>query len=300
MAAVRSREDIGYNAQPMELSVIIPTHRRPAILQKCLRALELQTIRRHMEVIVVSDGHDSETAALFSDASTWTIPIRFIEIEKSQQAVARNRGIAEAKANVVLLLNDDMIPSPDCCERHAWDHAALNAKGSPPSAILGHMTWDPDCGITPVMRWLETTGWQFGFDALKPYAGTFIPPHLQHKFTYANNMSLRTETARKYPFREDVSGYGWEDIVWGKQLKDGGVRLYYEPRATALHHHHLEMADSLTRMEHIGRSAAKIATLDPSFDPRPTGWKLTAYRLLALLPTMRGRHAAALLRGMQQ
>ena len=38
------------------LSVVIPTHRRPAILSACIEHLERQTAADAIEVIVVSDG----------------------------------------------------------------------------------------------------------------------------------------------------------------------------------------------------------------------------------------------------
>ena len=44
----------------IQLSIIIPTHKRPEILRKCLKHIEQQTIKDQIEVIVVSDGLDEE------------------------------------------------------------------------------------------------------------------------------------------------------------------------------------------------------------------------------------------------
>jgi glycosyltransferase involved in cell wall biosynthesis len=293
------------------LSVIIPTHKRPAILRRCLDALERQTVRDQMEIIVVSDGHDEETATMFDDGKTEIRPsstlgvtpercphVRFFEIPKSQQGVARNRGVKEARGDIVLFLNDDMLAAPDCCERHLQSFSTHDSLPTTHS-VLGFTSWDPSVGITPVMRWLDKTGWQFGFNRLAPYAHAAISADIQHRFTYATNMSLPREVALKIPFPEDVSGYGWEDIAWGKKLADAGIQLFYEPDTRALHHHHITLEDSLKRMEQIGRSAAAMAKKDPSFDGLPRGWKLLAYRALSLLPTMRGRHARAFFDGMQ-
>jgi hypothetical protein len=166
------------------------------------------------------------------------------------------------------------------------------------SAVLGFTTWDPTVGITPVMQWLEKTGWQFGYRAIAPYEHDFIPKKLQHRFTYTSNISLPTKIAKKIPFREDVSLYGWEDIEWGMRLKHAGIRLYYEPDARALHHHTITLEDSLKRMETLGKSLVTITNINPDLDRMPRGWKLLAYHLMALLPTMRGRHAKALLQGL--
>ena len=151
------------------------------------------------------------------------------------------------------------------------------------------------------MRWLEETGWQFGYTMLLPYRHDFIPPDLQHRFTYTSHISLPTDVARAHPFREDRDLYGWEDTLWGTILRDSGVKLFYEPDATALHYHQLDLNDSLARIEVMGKSLLHLTKVEPRMRERmPSGWKLWAYRILACLPTMRGRHYKAFLRGLSE
>ncbi len=276
------------------LSIVIPTHRRPAILSACLEHLERQSIADKIEVIIVSDGHDPATVEAVN-GKTWKVPVKFFEIPKSQQGTARNAGVKNATADAVLFLGDDILLAPGACEAHLAAHAAHGNV-----AVLGRIDWDPAVGITPVMRWLDRTGWQFGFEMLAPYAGRRVPENVQHTFTYASNLSLKTEIARALPFPEGVTDYGWEDVVFGMELKKKGVGLVYEPAARALHRHRIELEDSLKRMRAIGKTAALFAARDPAFDRVPKGWKLHAYRVLSLLPTMRGKHAKALLEGMSE
>jgi len=50
---------------PVNISVVVPTYKRPALLKKCLDALREQTYwRTFYEVIVVADGPDPETEAV--------------------------------------------------------------------------------------------------------------------------------------------------------------------------------------------------------------------------------------------
>lgn len=309
-----------------QLSIVIPTHKRPDILAECLRRIEKQTIAKHLEVIVVSDGHDKRTAALaerLMEAEGGPTPplasFRFLEIPKSHQGTARNRGIALAKAPLCLLIGDDIYLEPDACERHLTCHGSaepvlskaegltmttLSPRAEPRGdkdgiAVLGFTTWDTDMEINGVMRWLETSGWQFGYPLLARYAGKTVPPDIQHRFTYTSNLSIPTALAKAHPFREDVSLYGWEDIEWGQRLRQAGVPLLYEPAAKALHHHHLTLRESLRRMETIGASSVHLRRIAPSLDRTPTGWKLAAYYAIAFLPTLRGRHTRAFLRGMR-
>lgn len=275
-----------------QLSIIIPTHKRSKILARCIEHIEQQTIADDLEVIVVSDGHDDKTSALFKK-STWQVPVKFLEISKSQQGTARNRGVKDATSPLCLFIGDDALLEPNACEAHVQAHKQQQA-------VLGFTTWDPSADITPVMRWLEQSGWQFAYPKIAEYAHTTIPQSIQHRFAYTINISLPTALARKFPFREDITMYGWEDIEWGMRLRNAGVRLFYEPRARALHNHHVDFETSLKRMETLGKSAVHIKKLAPEFDRLPTGWKLLGYRIAALLPTMTGKHRKAFLKGIYQ
>lgn len=320
----------------MKLSLIIPTHKRPEILRECLRRIERQTIVDQLEVIVVSDGQDEETSRVFETMAKgeWqranenrnsqfpTSPLglrgagairnsslRFLEIPPCHQGVARNRGVQAATADLCLFLGDDIFLEPDACEKHLEARASCEgqvAKGLPLAirnsqfAILGFTTWDPTLEITEMMRWLETSGWQFGYPMIEKFSHQFLPSNIQHLFTYTSHISLPTAVAKQFPFREDVTLYGWEDIEWGLRLAKAGIRLFYEPDAKAFHHHPMTLEDSLKRMETLGRSAVEIEKIVPELNVVPKGWKKIAYALASKFPTMRGRHARAFLRGTER
>lgn len=273
------------------LSVIIPTHKRARILGQCLAHLERQTIASQLEVIVVSDGPDAETEALCKNSSFSIHNFQFFTIPKSQQGVARNRGVEKATAPITLFIGDDIFLAPDACEKHLVAHKAHSQ-----SAVLGYTAWDPAVGITPAMQWLDATGWQFGYRMLTPHA--IVPREMQHRFTYTSHISVPTDIAKKIPFRDDVSLYGWEDILWGQQLRDAAIPLYYESDAKALHHHRITLEDSLKRMETLGKSLVHMTAIAPELDRRPTGLKLLAYKLIALTPSIRGRHYRAFIKGL--
>ncbi|MDO8648387.1 MAG: glycosyltransferase [Candidatus Peregrinibacteria bacterium] len=281
-----------------------------------MNCLRNQTIAQEIEVIVVSDGIDDATEQLMRKLPTSNSQLprnfQYIVIEKAQQGVARNRGVERASAPLCLFISDDIFLVPEACEKHVKVHSDQRAASSeqrnredslltadswPLTAALGYTTWDPSIEVTDVMRWLERTGWQFGYSKIERYAHGFLPRDSQHQFTYTSNISIPTEIARRYPFREDVTLYGWEDVEWGLRLRDAGVRLYYEPDAIGHHHHHVTLEDSLARMETLGRSVVAVSRMNPELDRLPRGWKMRAYQFLSYLPTMRGRHAKVFLKG---
>lgn len=280
----------------MDVSIVIPTHKRAKILRQTLAHIQKQTTAGSLEVIVVSDGPDKETADMIQHYS-WSFPIQYFSIPKAQQGIARNEGVKKVKGEFVLFIGDDIFLQPNVCDVHLTTHQRLKAESYKLSAVLGFTTWDPAVGVTPVMKWLEKTGWQFGYEKIKKYAHTFIPESIQHRFTYASHLSLPAEAARRVSFHEDVSLYGWEDIEWGLRLHQAGVRLLYEPDAKALHHHRIDLDESLTRMKTIGRSLDHVTHISPRFDRIPQGIKWNAYRLISLFPTIRGKHYKALMKG---
>jgi glycosyltransferase involved in cell wall biosynthesis len=74
----------------MNISVVIPTCGRPALLARCLAALEHQSLaRERYEIIVVEDR------------------------ERHGPAAARNRGWRRARAPIVAFTDDDCLPAPD-------------------------------------------------------------------------------------------------------------------------------------------------------------------------------------------
>lgn len=267
----------------------------------CLEHIAKQTIVNDLEVIVVSDGPDEEVKKMIHSYQSALpgreetgLTVRYYDVAKSQQGVARNAGVKHATAERVLFIGDDIFLEPTACEKHL-----LSATRYPQAAVLGFTTWDPVVGITPVMKWLEKSGWQFGYPMLKKYEHAFLPKNIQHQFTYTSHISLPTHIAREIPFRTDITMYGWEDIEWGMRLRDAGIKLFYEPDATALHHHSITMEESLGRMEVLGKSAKMLSEKIPNFDRVPTGLKLFAYKMLAMLPTMAGKHRQQFLRGMK-
>ena len=268
------------------LSVIIPTRQRADILRRTLACLFAQTVANELEVIVVHDGEDDdETRTMI--ASLDRKPT-YLAIAKAQQGVARNRGIDCATAPLTLFIGDDMLLAPDACEKHLRlhdDHGMC--------AVLGFTTWDPAVGITPVMRWLEKSGWQFGYPSIARFAKKPLPKAIQKNYSYTIHLSLPTSIARRIRFREDASLYGWEDMEWGHRLSDAGLPLYYEPDANGLHHHRLDMDASLARMREIGKSAAEMERLNPALHLVPRGWKRFVHTALSWLPTMRGAHERA-------
>lgn len=97
----------------MEISVVIPTYRRPELLIRCLDAISKQRLAHtDFEVIVVSDGPDEKTEqALKNWVGAHQLNLAYLHHPGQKgPAAARNLGWTNAEANLVAFTDDDCIP----------------------------------------------------------------------------------------------------------------------------------------------------------------------------------------------
>jgi glycosyltransferase involved in cell wall biosynthesis len=93
------------------VSVVVPTHGRPALLARCLSALAAQTLpAADYEVIVVSDGPDAGTRDAIDESPR---AVRHLTLpRRAGPAAARNAGWRAALAPIVAFTDDDTVPDP--------------------------------------------------------------------------------------------------------------------------------------------------------------------------------------------
>ncbi|HEY8881374.1 MAG TPA: glycosyltransferase family 2 protein [Roseateles sp.] len=101
----------------LDVSVVMPTYRRPVLLERCLRALLAQTLApERFEILVIDDGHDDMTRdQVEAVAARHAVPrIRYLRADSGRgPAVARNFGWRRASAPIVAFTDDDTQPAPD-------------------------------------------------------------------------------------------------------------------------------------------------------------------------------------------
>ena len=131
----------------MKISVVLPTYNRLDQLKHVLAGLEMQTFPLdQFEVIVVSDGSPDGTNEFLLSAET---PLQLTPIIQENQgvAVARNRGIREATADIILFVDDDVVPTPTLIEEHLKKHTNNN------TVVMGPMLSPPDFKMKPWVDW---------------------------------------------------------------------------------------------------------------------------------------------------
>lgn len=91
------------------VSVVIPTHKRPKMLERAVNSVLKQTYK-NIEIIIVDDGSNDSTKNVVKELKEKNaeINIEYIANDKPMGAcVARNRGIQKAKGEFITGLDDD-------------------------------------------------------------------------------------------------------------------------------------------------------------------------------------------------
>jgi hypothetical protein len=120
----------------IDVSVVIPTCRRPDLLQRCLIPLLHQTLEpSRYEIVVVDDGRTEDTRKL---VRSWARRVqaqprlRYLRPEHTHgPAAARNCGWRSARGAVIAFTDDDTVPDRDWLRQGLLaieGHAALRGR----------------------------------------------------------------------------------------------------------------------------------------------------------------------------
>jgi GT2 family glycosyltransferase len=238
-------------------SVVIPTYNRSRDLERVLDQLEQQAVDEPWEPeLVVDDGSgDGTWEVITGRRRTFRWPMRAVRQANAGPARARNRGVDEARGEVVLFLGDDTVPCPGWLAHHLEEHRVHGRSGE--LAVLGY-TGFPPADDTPFARFINEGGAQFGYGLIDR------PREVPFNFFYTSNISLPRQTlVRLGGFREDFPAAAWEDIELAYRAVSQGLRIVYQPRARVVHHHAVSPARFCRRQRTSGRSAAIFARLHP-------------------------------------
>ncbi len=243
------------------LSIVIPTFNRKTILKKSLDAYARQTARNQiLEILVVDDGSSDGTNEVVSEfARSAPVPAACLRKENGGLSSARNLGIREARGELILLIDDDIIPSEDLVSEHlAWHKKYPDLQ----TAISGSVPYSPDVNPTPFMRW-------WGLDGLR-----YEPPQLYPgkavsywMIQFCNTSVKRAIFETAGLFDEQFKSYGYEDVEFAYRFVQSGGRAIFNPAAVGYHYKRVSFAEACQLRE-------KSARARRYFDTREAGKKL--------------------------
>ncbi len=230
-------------------SIVIPTHNRWSSLERVLTALDEQTVdASDFEVIVVDDGSSDGTSDQLASISP-SFRLKAISQINGGPAAARNTGISAATGELLLLLDDDVVPTPDWLEQHLAAHRV----GPSRLVVIGPMSTPVDHDFQPWVRW-EQSMLERSYRSMEE--GSFAPTGRQF---YTGNVSLPRSLALEVGSFEESLRRG-EDVEFGYRLDDVGATFAFVGDARA-HHHARRSLDSWREMAtSYGAADVRFAT----------------------------------------
>jgi glycosyltransferase involved in cell wall biosynthesis len=213
------------------------TYNRAALLERVLDACFEQTVAEGTyDVVLVNDGSTDSTAAVIARArQRATCPFEVIDQPNAGLASARNAGVAKARGERLIFIDDDVLVLPNFVEEHLRSHARH------PSFIVRGGAIDVESfDDLPVAAW-----------SIKNYSGNYF---------WTTNVSVPAAALRAVGgFNEGFSEYGWEDIDVGLRLRFAGVRATFNPRALVYHYKPRPRGSGVEGMVRQARAQARTA-----------------------------------------
>jgi GT2 family glycosyltransferase len=211
--------------QQVDISVIVVTYNRDEPLRQTLECL-LKQAPAPREIIVVdqSTGHNANTQRFLNDVIERE-QIRFIFQPEPNAQRARNRAIAEARGEVLLFVDDDVLMDEHLVGAH-WKNYA----DSELAAVCGFYT-EPGEGPLDVLT----------DDCKDPITGWVYFPHCYTKRVECYllptcNGSIRREVALQLGgFDENYTYTLFDDTDFSCRLKELGVKSVHDPEARLVH-----------------------------------------------------------------
>jgi GT2 family glycosyltransferase len=188
-----------------------------------MAGLEAQTIpATDMEVIVVDDGSSDGTAEYLASLTT-TFQLIVLRQSNAGPAAARNRAVQHARGEIVLFVDDDVIPAPALVEAHLAAHAS-----APDAVVIGPMLAPRGLPRPAWVRWEED---RLAEQYRDMEAGRY--PCSPRQFYTANASLPRMRLIECGGF--DPTFKRAEDVELAYRLRDRGSSFVFAPSAQVVH-----------------------------------------------------------------
>ena len=111
-------------------SIVVPTFNRAHLMNRVVTSVQRQSIT-DWELLIVDDGSTDPTEEVVPQLAALDSRLRYIRLDKNSglPAIARNRGISEARGEYVAFLDSDDYWWPQHLAIHARRHRGLAAPG---------------------------------------------------------------------------------------------------------------------------------------------------------------------------
>jgi glycosyltransferase involved in cell wall biosynthesis len=205
------------------VSAVVPVYNGSRHLRRCIENLLAQQTAHGFEIVVSDDGSTDASRDIvngFRDSR-----VRSVFHDQVGRAQNRNLGAAQAKGDMLVFLDHDMLAAPDLLAKHVDRLSGLGDTGT----VIGCVPTASTCRQHRVGRYLAAK-WERRLDAL---ARNPADPFLMQ----SGNFSIRREFFdRLSGFDAGLDKYGAEDTDFFLRARDSGAVFAYAADAVSEHH----------------------------------------------------------------
>lgn len=245
-------------------TIVIPAYNKAREIDKVLQALTHQTVPLADFEVIVADHASSDATSTVVQSFEEQLNLSYVYVAREGHgpAVPRNAGVDIASAELIIMLDADVIPCSEFVEAHINAH-----KDGLLRLIIGEVL---GLGLTheDYMEMGLTAQEQPSTDAYKYLTSTEITPLLRDwrqrwlieahddlmslpapwSFAWGGNLSIRKEVFRDVG-KFDSEFARNEDIEFGFRVYTSGIPLEFCQRASVLHLPHERNHDFQWRLE---------------------------------------------------
>jgi cellulose synthase/poly-beta-1,6-N-acetylglucosamine synthase-like glycosyltransferase len=204
------------------VSVVVPTYNRHHVLGQTLQSVLAQRAADLIEVVVIDQTRSKPPEALTKLIAT-NPTIRYISVERPNANAARNRGAAEAKGDLLIYIDDDVLLPPGFIDAH------VNRLLSDPS--IGALTGPTVKSLASPVR-MEDFRQEFEIDTWSAkdqfgYTSWFPGCNFSIRRAALDEAGGFDETFGRFSYCDDV------DIA--VRVREAGYRIAFDNRAWLAH-----------------------------------------------------------------
>lgn len=281
----------------IKVTVAIPTYNRADFLRQTLAGIVAQQFPRdHFEVLVIDNNSRDHTRAVVAEFAAAKPAPRYLLEPQQGLDYARNRAIAEARGDIVLFGDDDILVAPDWIAQMAVPLLA------DPARRIGAVGGE----VIPVFP-DGLPDWVREWHAPLAFRADTGPLPSQHSPMGANLAFPRWVFEQLGPFhtaldRAAGNYFSGGDSEMIRRVREAGLEVWFSPAAAVKH----QMPASRTTFRYARRHAfdsARSRVIDRAGQPGATGYllgrllanvaKAFGFGLLALLNAIVFRGGAA-------
>jgi len=229
------------------ITICVPCYRDHAA--PLLSSLSRLTEAPQTALLLFDDGSSDETLTkqLAGRIMKYPGPARLITApQNSGRAHARNRLVAMAESDWILLVDADMRPDT---ELFLSRYLKAIAKMDGPALVAGGFTLRQ---VTPTRK----TRLHAAQSALSECLSAEARAEEPGRYVFTSNILVHRQILETVRFDDGFSGWGWEDVDWGLRVAEAYPVRHIENTAT-----HLGLDDTETLLAKFGNSGANFARL---------------------------------------